>query len=156
MSFYDPETYTPERSVGYLIKICNQLGMTVLDRIFAPEGLNTSQWSALMAIHHHVEPTCAVVARDLSHDKGAMTRMMDALEAKGWVERTRSEDDRRVLRLSLTPAGHAVMTRCRDLTVDYWNRCLADWSAPEIEGFLAQLQKLRRTLEDIATCPCSD
>jgi len=45
-----------------------------------------------------------------------------------------------------------VTVRCRDLVVDYWNRCLADWPDAEVEQFLAQLQKLRRTLEEIATC----
>jgi DNA-binding MarR family transcriptional regulator len=152
MSFYHRDTYTPERSVGYLIRVCNQLGVTVLDRAFAAEGLNTSQWSALMAIEHGIEPTCASLARDMAHDKGAMTRMMDTLEARGWVERTRSCDDRRVVHLSLTDAGRAVTVRCRDLVVDYWNRCLADWPDAEVEQFLAQLQKLRRTLEEIATC----
>lgn len=152
MPFYHPDTYTPERSVGYLIKACNQIGATVLDRAFAPEGLNTSQWSALMAIRHHIEPTCALLARDMAHDKGAMTRMMDTLEARGWVARTRSADDRRVVHLSLTAEGEAVTTRCQALVIDYWNRCLADWPAAEVEQFIAQLQKLRRTLEDTATC----
>ncbi len=55
-----------------------------------------------MSIHHGTEPTCASLARDMAHDKGAMTRMMDTLEAKGWVERTRSADARRVVHLSLT------------------------------------------------------
>ena len=153
MSFYDPDDYTPERSVGYVIKVCNQIGVAALDRAFAAEGLNAPQWSALMGLHHHIEPTCAVLARDMAHDKGAMTRMMDTLEARGWVERTRSADDRRVVHLSLTVDGQAVMKRCRDLVVAYWNRCLADWSDAEIEQFLAHLQKLRGTMEDIATCP---
>lgn len=153
MAFYEPDSYTPERSVGYLVKVCSQLGVTVLDRAFAAQGLTTSQWSALMAIHHHIEPTCAVLSRDMAHDKGAMTRMVDALEAKGWVERARSADDRRVVHLSLTTAGLDVTMRCRDVAIDYWNRCLADWSPAEIDDFVDRLQRLRRTLEDIATCP---
>ena len=34
------------------------------------------------------------LARDLAHDKGAMTRMIDTLEDKGLVERERDPDDR--------------------------------------------------------------
>ncbi len=152
MNFYHPDSYTPERSVGYLIKVCNQIGVAVLDRAFAAEGLNSSQWSALMQIRHHIEPTCAVLPRDMAHDKGAMTRMMDTLEARGLVARTRSPDDRRVVHLSLTPEGEAVTTRCLALVIDCWNRCLSDWPEAEVEQFLAQLQRLRRSLEEIATC----
>lgn len=152
MNFYHPDSYTPERSVGYLIKVCNQIGVAVLDRAFAAEGLNSSQWSALMQIRHHIEPTCAVLARDMAHDKGAMTRMIDALEARGWVERTRSPDDRRVVHLSLTEEGEAVTNRCQAKVIEYWNRCLSDWPEAEVEQFLAQLQRLRRSLEEIATC----
>ncbi|MEH3121953.1 MAG: MarR family winged helix-turn-helix transcriptional regulator [Sphingomonas phyllosphaerae] len=153
MSFYDPDTYTPERSIGYLIKTCNQTMTALLDRMLADEELNTSQWSAMMTIHHGEAPTCAALARGMAHDKGAMTRLIDTLEEKGFVERTRSADDRRVLHLSLTPAGRAVTFRCRDKVIDHWNRCFADWPDAEIETLIAQMQKLRCTLEDIATCP---
>ena len=41
-------------------------------------------------------------------DAGAVTRMLDRLEAKGLLERVRSEADRRVVHLRLTAAGEAV------------------------------------------------
>jgi DNA-binding MarR family transcriptional regulator len=155
MSFYDSDTYAPERSIGYLIKACNQTTMTLLDRMFTDEGVGvtTSQWSAMMTIHHGLAPTCAALAREMAHDKGAMTRLIDALEDKALVERTRSADDRRVVHLSLTPAGVATTIRCRNMVVEHWNRCFTDWTAEEVESLLAHMQKLRRTLEDIAPCP---
>ncbi len=153
MSFYDPETYTPDRSIGYLIKSCNQTMMVLLDRLLADADLNTSQWSAMMTIHHGEAPTCAALARGMAHDKGAMTRLIDSLEEKGFVARTRSADDRRVVHLSLTPAGRAVTFRCRDMVIEHWNRCFTGWTDAEIETLIAQMQKLRRTLEDDVPCP---
>lgn len=152
MDFYTSDDFLPDQSIGYLVKMCGQQGTAILDRAFAVDGLTCSQWSALISIHFDAAPTCASLARDLVHDKGAMTRMMDVLEARGWVERTRSAEDRRIVRLSLTDAGRDVTMRCRDKVVDLWNRCLADWSHDEITGFITQLQKLRRTLEDTAAC----
>jgi DNA-binding HxlR family transcriptional regulator len=43
--------------------------------------------------------------RGLGIDAGAITRMLDRLEAKGLVERVRSETDRRVVHVRLTEAG---------------------------------------------------
>ncbi len=92
------------------------------------------------------------LARDLAYDKGAMTRLIDVLEARGLVERARSEDDRRVVNLSLTDAGREAAMRCRDKAIDCWNRHLADWGNGEVERFLGQLRKLRSTLEDTDAC----
>ena len=93
MDFYTSDDFLPDQSIGYLVKMCGQQGTAILDRAFAVDGLTCSQWSALISIHFDAAPTCASLARDLVHDKGAMTRMMDVLEARGWVERTRSAED---------------------------------------------------------------
>lgn len=153
MAHYSRDNFYPESSIGYLMRVCHQLGIAHLDAVFAPEELTGVQWSALISIHVGRGTTCAALARDLAHDKGAMTRMIDALEARGWVERCRDEGDRRVVNLSLTSEGHAVAMRCRDRAIECWNEWLADWTREEVEGFLAQLQKLRYTLE--AARPCA-
>ena len=152
MSFYNRDNFMPDDSAGYLIKRCNQLNLALLDRTFAEEELTASQWSTLLTIHLDSEATCASLARDLAYDKGAMTRLIDVLEARGLVERARSEDDRRVVNLSLTEAGRDAAMRCRDKAIGCWNRHLAGWSTAEIEQFLAQLRKLRHTLEETDAC----
>ena len=96
--------------------------------------------------------TCADLARDLSYDKGASTRLVDTMEQRGWVTRSRANDDRRVLNLELTPDGEAIAIRCRDRIVAYWNVLLAQgWAADEIDTLIGLLQKLRTTLDDALT-----
>lgn len=152
VGYYDTSNFFPDTSVGYLIRVCNQLGMAQLDQAFAQDGLTAVQWAALIGIHVGRAPTCAALARDMAHDKGAMTRMIDVLEAKGLVCRTRDETDRRVVNLSLTARGEILTTRCRLKVVECWNGFLSDWSDDEIATFIAQLQKLRRTLESSPSC----
>ena len=53
------------------------------------------------------QPNLSPIA-DMDIDAGAMTRLIDRLAAKGLVERLRSSIDRRVVTLTLTPAGEAV------------------------------------------------
>ena len=132
MGFYDTANLYPDSSIGYLVKVCNQLGMAHLDRAFADEGLSAVHWSALISIHFGRAPTCAALARDLAHDKGAMTRMIDTLEQKGLVRRLRNDDDRRVIQLSLTPEGEAATLRCRDRVIACWNEWLTGWTHDEI------------------------
>lgn len=152
MSFYSPANFYPESSVGYLIRVCQQLGQSCLDTLFADEGITGVQWSALIGIHTGRGETCAALARDMAHDKGAMTRMMDVLEGKGLVARNRASDDRRLVNLSLTDEGMAVALRCRQKVIDQWNVWFEDWPHDEVATFIRQLQRLRATMEASPAC----
>jgi DNA-binding MarR family transcriptional regulator len=71
-------------------------------------------------------------------EKATAGRMIDRLEAKGWVERRAQDGDRRVWRLHLTPEAEHVHKRIWRIAESNLDNALADFSAQE--G--AQLQKL--------------
>lgn len=147
MVFYREQEFEPECSIGYLVRRAHQLGGAGLEPIFLAEGLSGIQWSALVSIWFGRGRTAADLARDLGHDKGAMTRLIDAIEARGWVKRERTSEDRREIALVLTPAGEDVTLRCRARVVDCWNGWLVDWPHDEILQLIVLLQKLRGTLQ---------
>ena len=147
MPFYDSASFHPDISIGYLLKVTNQRAVAGLDHVFAAEGLTGVQWQALLAIHFGWADTGAALARHLGHDKGAMTRLLDQMEAHGWLTRTRDADDRRCINLALTERGRGVAYRCRDHVVTCWNAWLVDWESDDIDGLIAVLQKLRATLD---------
>lgn len=60
--------------------------------------------------------TNASLAEQLGVTPGAVSRLLDGLEAQGWVERRRSPDDRRQVAPHLTPTGRAEAKRLHDLT----------------------------------------
>ena len=150
MEFYTKAEFGPDSSLGFLARRVHQHVQGALEQAFAGEGLSVTQWSALVSIWFGRSSTCADLARDLAHDKGATTRLVDTLEQQGWVTRTRATDDRRVVNLMLTAEGSAVTVRCRDLAVDYWNQVLVDWDRNEVETLIMMMQKLRGTLESAA------
>lgn len=151
MGFYSATDFEPDCSVGYLAKRVHQLAQAGLEPIFAEQGMTFVQWHALVSIHFGRGPTPAALARDLSYDKGATTRLLDSLEAKGWVERVRDGGDRRSLQLRLTPAGDEVARSGRLRVIDAWNRWLADWPDADVAAAVATLQRLRDTmLEKVA------
>jgi DNA-binding MarR family transcriptional regulator len=150
MAFYTKAEFGPDCSLGYLARRIHQSWQATLEPLFADEGLTVTQWSALVSIWFDRSNTCAELARDLAHDKGATTRLVDMLEQQGWLVRSRATDDRRVVNLMLTPEGEAVALRCRDKVVAYWNGVLADWDRAEVETLIGLMQKLRTTLDHAA------
>lgn len=152
MPFYTEAAFAPDVSIGYLIRRVHLMGVAALEPIFAAEGLTSTQWQALVAIWFGRGETAADLARDLGHDKGAMTRLVDVLEARGWVVRERTAADRRCVRLNLTEEGAAVALRCKRQVVRCWNDWLADWSDEEAETLIRLLQKARATLAGAAPC----
>ena len=146
MPFYTESNFFPEQSVGFLIKRNFRFCTEALGPAFAAEGITFTQWHALISIYFRRATTGAELAQDLAHDKGATTRLIDALEQKGWVTRERDADDRRCVNLSLTQTGEEVARRARLRVIACWNEWLADWDSGEVSTLIALLQRLEATL----------
>lgn len=148
MGFYSATDFEPDSSVGYLARRIHLLAQAGLEPVFAAEGLTNIQWHALISIYFAKGVTPAGLARDLAYDKGATTRLLDALEARGWVTRERPRDDRRSVRLGLTREGEAVARHVRLKLIDVWNGWLADWPHDDVAAAIAMLQRVRDTLAE--------
>jgi DNA-binding MarR family transcriptional regulator len=152
MPFYSESAFEPDISIGYLIRRIHQLGGAAIEPVFAAQGLTYTQWQALVSIWFGRGATAADLARDLGHDKGAMTRLVDTLESRGWITRERTAEDRRCVNLSLTDNGVAVALRCKKRVIACWNAWLADWSDEEARTLIRLLQKARTTIAEAAPC----
>lgn len=151
MIFTDSSFY-PDVSPGYLVRVIHQMSVAAIDRTLAEDGMTATQWMTLVSLYFNHADTCAGLARRMAHDKGAMTRIIDQIEANGWVLRQRDPDDRRVVRLTLTDAGRAAALSAKQKVIACWNGFLADWSEREVEDLVHMLQRLRNTMEESDTC----
>jgi DNA-binding MarR family transcriptional regulator len=104
-AFYEPVGYCADESVGWLMKRALMSIAQAADRRLEPKGITHAQWAALFMLQRCRASTVAELARETQSDPGAMTRLLDRLEAKGFCRRQRSTDDRRVVRIELTPEG---------------------------------------------------
>jgi DNA-binding MarR family transcriptional regulator len=144
---YNTENYRLGDSVGYLVKRVRMVFTSAVDREMAAYDVSYDQWGILLTMAKGKGDTAAELSREMCTDTGSMTRMIDRLEAKGMVKRTRSEDDRRIVRLALTEAGQALADQLPAVMVRVLNRHLVGFSQPDVE----QLKNfLRRILENAA------
>lgn len=133
--FYQAETYRIEESVGYLV---NRLAQTVareLDRRMIGLGLTDAQWKPMFMLYQGGCSTAADLSRIACHDTGAVTRLLDRLEAKGLLRRVRSAEDRRVVKLELTDAGRKIAAEVPKIIADLANQVLAGFSHDEFVQF---------------------
>lgn len=145
--FYDIDSFDGGKSIGYLIRRCHTKMMPQIEAQFADAELTFSQWVVLMSLRDKAAGTCADIARNMNHDTGAVTRLVDQLEKRGLVARRRSTSDRRVVHLKLLPAGKAMAKALMPRIVDFWNGVLADFSHAEATNLLSLLTRLDQRLD---------
>jgi DNA-binding MarR family transcriptional regulator len=145
--FYTPADFVPQRSIGYLVHRLKKLGLTRGEAMFAELDISFSQWVAMFHLKHGMADNAAQIARCLGHNSGAVTRMLDQLEERGLIERTRDKADRRIVIVALTEAGSALLDRLTPMVMDLWNEHLAVFSRGEVETLIKQLTRLLATFE---------
>jgi DNA-binding MarR family transcriptional regulator len=140
--FYQPENYQPDESAAYLMRRILTLIAGQVDEALEPRGLTSAQWVPLLKLHMGEASTVAELARECKLDGGAMTRLLDRLEAKSLVARVRSSQDRRVVNLELTPEGRAAAKEIPAVLCNVQNAFLQGLTVEEwqqLKGLLSRI-----------------
>lgn len=145
--FYSADSYNAQRSIGCQLRRLTNLMLPRAEARFTDKELTFTHWIILMCLRDGLADTCADIARQMSHDSGAVTRLVDQLEKRDFVARKRSTTDRRVVHLTLTPAGKAITKALTPAVMDFWNEMLEDFSAAEAEMLIALLTRLLNKME---------
>jgi DNA-binding MarR family transcriptional regulator len=141
--FYRAETYQTEESIGYLMRrIVMAVTQSIETRICEPGSPTFPQWLPLYKLHLGAATTVAELARACELDTGAMTRLLDRLEAKGLCRRVRSLEDRRVVNIELTEEGRAAAQEVPYVLSRVQNEHLAGFTEEEwlqLKGYLRRI-----------------
>lgn len=142
VAFYRARGYGAEKSVGYLMRqIVTSIGRGV-DLRLESIGLTNAQWLPLLKLQLGQAANVAELARECEVDAGAMTRMLDRLEAKNFIRRVRSTDDRRVVNLELTDEGVEAARRIPGVLCEVQNAHLAGFTTAEWEALKSSLRRM--------------
>lgn len=79
----------------------------------AGHGMTRVAYAVLGAIHFDRKTTPSDLADFLGLDRGAVTRLLDKLEGQNLIARSRTDADRRVVSLLVTPKGEVLAAELR-------------------------------------------
>jgi DNA-binding MarR family transcriptional regulator len=142
MQHYRTEGFKARSSVGYLLKRAHALMVDQLEAAVAGSDITATQWVVLMHLRDGLAINAADLCLQLRHDSGALTRVIDQLEARGLVQRERSREDRRAVQLRLTEAGTETVASLVPSVVDKLNFALREFSRAEAAELSRLLSKL--------------
>src|SRR5262245_10233199 len=115
------------------------------DELFAGFDLTAQQYNLLRLLRAATPdpvPTLSLAERLVSRAPD-ITRMLDKLEDRKLLTRTRSTEDRRTVLVKITPAGLALLDRIAEPLRECHERQLGHLSAAELKSLIALLKAAR-------------
>ncbi len=139
-----------ENYIGYTLTDVARLLRTVFERRVRALGLTRAQWVIIARLRRRPGLNQSEVADLLEIEKATAGRLIDRMEAKGWIERRSDPQDRRVNRLHLTKQAerlHAMIWPIAEATVD---DALGDLSTPERKMLTKLMDRVKSQLLELA------
>lgn len=120
-----------ERSVGFLMSDVARLLRNAFDRRARAMGLTRTQWWVVAHLYRNDGQTQFLgqfdlgLTEELDMEKAPLGRLLDRLEASGWVERRPDPHDRRAKRVFKTDKIEPYITAMRQSAVEMYEVALA-------------------------------
>lgn len=130
------------RTAGHLVRRANQLHTTFFTDETAGYDITSPQFAALVAIAEYPEIEQSALSDAIGYDRTTIGGLVDRLELKGLVRRAVGARDRRTRRLTLTPAGTALVAELRPKLRRVHERLLAPLEPAERDAFLDMLERV--------------
>jgi DNA-binding MarR family transcriptional regulator len=106
-------------------------------------GLTVPQFRSLCFVSTAAGHSLSTVAEFIGLSLPAMSRLVDGLVEKKLLSRKTCDEDRRHVRLSITPRGEATLREARELARAHLARALAELPRAQRAGIEATMQLLR-------------
>jgi DNA-binding MarR family transcriptional regulator len=116
-----------------------------IEAVLKPVGLSPSQYNVLRILRGAVAEglACREVAERMVTRDPDITRLLDRLEARGLVMRSRDRDDRRVITVRITPEGLRLLQELDTPVGEIPQRQLGHLGAQRLHALIELLQVAR-------------
>ena len=131
-----------EKSLGWLIAVLGHEMATALDNKLKAMDLKIVHWPTLLVLWHEDGLTQAELSARCRTAYYTTTRMLDALEQKGLIERKAHPSSRRAHQVFLTEQGKAIKEQGLGHAMDVNAKVLSPLSQAEQTNLLELLLKL--------------
>ena len=145
---YKAETFDIRDSLGYLLTHVKQEWLDALEKELAPLDLTTAQYIVIVKLGSNRAGTPADLCKAMQYDTGAMTRLLDRVEAKGLIKRVAHGGDRRCVGLEITEEGKELYPKLIQILVGLNRKALKGFSKDEAASLERMLRRVALNLGD--------
>ncbi|WP_172563039.1 MarR family winged helix-turn-helix transcriptional regulator [Vibrio furnissii] len=145
-----------QQSLGHLTGLASRLFNRLLTQRFkqASIDMTAEQWGVILVLKNHEsknsEPmTQSQISELLYLEKSSVSRSIDGLEKRGWIERQRSPSDSRSKFVSLSQQSLAVVERCSEIAATVLADAQQGIEEAELERTKQHLAQVVRQLRQL-------
>ena len=111
-------------------------------------NLGSTEYSILRYLTEEGNMPMVQMANNIMVTQGWITGLIDSMEKRNLVERTRSKDDRRVIELNITKEGSKVFEKAKKVHMEYIANCIKHMDDETVSSTVKLLKDLRSNIED--------
>ncbi|MGV1720783.1 MarR family winged helix-turn-helix transcriptional regulator [Vibrio furnissii] len=155
-----------QQSLGHLTGLASRLFNRLLTQRFKQAGIDMTaeQWGVILVLKKHALKNDALKNHELKNsepmtqsqisellylEKSSVSRSIDGLEKRGWIERQRSSSDSRSKFVSLTQQSLAVVERCSEIAATVLADAQQGIEEAELEHTKQHLAQVVRQLRQL-------
>jgi MarR family transcriptional regulator for hemolysin len=135
-----------ERGWGFLLKDVSRLHVKRFEQRAKLHGLTLSECRVLIYLSHEEGVTQVRLAALTDIEPMTLVRMLDRMEADGWLERRSNPSDRRSRHIHAKPKGRALMNAINQLVELTRAEALAGIAKKNVDLLMTLLEKIRGNL----------
>jgi DNA-binding MarR family transcriptional regulator len=138
-----------ENQLCFPLYACARKVINQYNPYLKPLGITYTQYLVFLVLWEQQEATVGEICRRLFLDNGTITPLIKKMEKDGYVVRKRSEEDERVVKVSITEKGIALREDAKDIPFSVGG-CLAipGEDAAELYRLLYQLLDMPQRSND--------
>lgn len=110
-----PEPSPLEAHLGYWLRRVSNAVSGSFSRSLQAKQTSVAEWVLLRHLHDRRQATPGELAEALTMTRGAISKIIDKLQAKEWIKSRIKPEDNRIQLLSLTVAGRRVVPDLADI-----------------------------------------
>ena len=125
-----------------LLAQASQLISGEFHRIAKAKGFTVSEWRVLATLAGNEPMSIGRLAQITTIKQPTVTRLLDRMETKGYVQRIENNGDRRITLVRITPTGTRMVSRLIPLAREHEQRVLEPFGLQRAEDLKSTLRSI--------------
>ncbi|MGE0252435.1 MAG: MarR family winged helix-turn-helix transcriptional regulator [Dongiaceae bacterium] len=143
-----PQKQTPQQSLGFILSDVARMWRRAFNRRAYDLGLTQAQWQALAHISLNQGMRQAQLADILEVQPISVARLIDRMEAAGWICRKPDPDDRRAINLYPTQKAEPILSKMQAYAAEVRMFALEGVSEAEQQSLRQALMAIKKNLAE--------